>query len=229
MVLGEILGEALTLYRRNFAVFLGIAAAILPISLAISIGSMTIIPLKGAISAALPLMIAGLAVDLIATAAIAYAVANIADGLPAGFGRSYRQVQGRLGDLLLAALRGIVVPMLIAITIIGIPFAIYLGIRWWFFPQAVIIESQPPREAISLSGDIVKGSWWRIFGIVATVLIIGWSISSPASLISWTISRPAGQLLGVFIGVVVRPFTAGAYTLLFFDLSSRRSQHVSVA
>jgi hypothetical protein len=229
MVLGEILGGALTLYRRNFAVFLGIVAVALPISLAISIGSMAIPVRAGTLLAVLLLGLVGEVVSLVTAAAIAYSVANIADGVPARFGRSYRQVLGRLGDLFLAALRGVVVPLLIAVTIIGIPFAIYLWIRWGFFSQAVVIENQPPREAISLSGDIVEGSWWRTFGIVATVMIIGLVASLPSSAISWTASHPTGQLLGVFVSVVLRPFTAGAYTLLFFDLSSRRSQHVSVA
>jgi hypothetical protein len=121
------------------------------------------------------------------------------------------------------------ITLLIGITIIGIPFAIYLWIRWAFYPQAVVIEQTDSGDALSLSADIVKGSWWRTFGIVIVISLLAAVPSyGVAALFAWT-SPIASALISAVITTIVLPFTAGAFTLMFFDLSSRRSQHVSVA
>jgi hypothetical protein len=170
-----------------------------------------------------------LVVNIIVTAAIARAIADVADGQSADFNRAYRQVLDRLGTLLLAALRVIGITLLLAMTIIGIPFAIYLGIRWFFIAQAVVIENTKSGDALSLSADIVKGSWWRTFGIVIIVSLIA-AIPSfgVGALFAWA-APVASALISAVIATIVRPFTAGAFTFLFFDLSSRESEHVSVA
>jgi hypothetical protein len=115
------------------------------------------------------------------------------------------------------------------LSIIAICLILYIAVRWAFFPQAVVIEGSTPGEALSLRADLVEGSWWRAFGILITVWVIGSAVSSPTSIIGWTISRSAGQLLTVLVSVVVRPFMASAWTLLFFDLSSRKTQRLSSA
>jgi hypothetical protein len=227
--LSQIVDAAISLYRQNFGEFLAIAAVALPLDVVAAVVPVTISNRVASLIATVLIYIPVLVVNIIVTAAIARAIADVADGQPADFNRAYRQVLDRLGTLLLAALRVIGITLLLAMTIIGIPFAIYLGIRWFFIAQAVVIENTKSGDALSLSADIVKGSWWRTFGIVIIVSLLAAIPSfSVGALFAWA-APVASALISAVIATIVRPFTAGAFTLLFFDLSSRESEHVSVA
>jgi membrane-anchored glycerophosphoryl diester phosphodiesterase (GDPDase) len=138
-------------------------------------------------------------------------------------------VLGRLGDLLLAGLRVLIPVLLLSVTIVGIPFAIYLSVRWAFVSQAVVIENQSPREAVSLSSRIVEGHWWRTFGIILVIVLLSSIVSGVVSLVLSPVAIVAATLANSVVAVVVTPFAAGANTLLFFDLQSRESERVSIA
>ena len=43
---------------------------------------------------------------------------------------------------------------------------IYLLIRWFFVAQCVVIEDKRGFDALARSGQLVRGNWWRVFGIV---------------------------------------------------------------
>ena len=67
---------------------------------------------------------------------------------------------------------------LLAITIIGIPFAIYLGVRWGFYAQAVLIEEHSATNALRRSRELVKGAWWRVFGIILALILLAFMIQT---------------------------------------------------
>jgi hypothetical protein len=227
--LNEIVDAAISLYRQNFGEFLAIAAVVLPIDVVVAVVPAVISNRIASLIVTMLMTIPALVLNVIVTAAIARAIADVADGHPADFNRAYRQILDRLGALLLAAVRVLGITLLISMTIIGIPFAIYLGIRWFFFPQAVVIERTDSSDALSLSADIIKGSWWRTFGIVVVISPLA-AIPSfgVGALFAWA-APIASALISAVIATIVRPFTAGGFTLLFFDLSSRESEHVSIA
>ncbi len=100
------------------------------------------------------------------------------------------------------------------ITIIGIPFAIYFGIRWIFIWQAVMVEGVGARDALSRSSEAVKGDWWRVLGIAIVVGIIVWVIGFVVGLIP-TVGSTIGVILSTPIGII------GA-TLLYYDLRVRK-------
>ena len=43
---------------------------------------------------------------------------------------------------------------------------IFLVVRWFFVPQAVVLEDAPRPGALTASGRMVEGFWWRACGIV---------------------------------------------------------------
>ena len=97
-----------------------------------------------------------------------------------------------------------------SITIIGIPFAIYFGVRWTFIWQAVLVEGTGSRAALSRSSDLVKENWWRVLGIVLVVSIIAGAISSILSFI---------PIIGAIIGTILTtPILITGATLLYYDL-----------
>jgi hypothetical protein len=59
----------------------------------------------------------------------------------------------------------------IAITIIGFPFAIYFALAWAFVGVCAVIQQSNPIEGLRESYGLVKGNWWRTFGVFLIVLI----------------------------------------------------------
>ncbi len=132
--------------------------------------------------------------------------------------RLWRVVAGQLLATLLL--------LLLAITLIGIPVAIYMYIAWQFIQQEIIFENRSIREAFHGSSARVRGRWWR------TVRVAG---------ILWLFSIVAGPVLGFFlifanfspimvnlIGSVVFalliPYVAIGRTLLYFDLGASEAE-----
>ena len=58
------------------------------------------------------------------------------------------------------------------ITVIGIPFSIYFGVRWGLYGLPVMFEGTTARQALRRSTELVKGTWWRAFGIMLAIFLI---------------------------------------------------------
>jgi len=226
MTLGEILRGALALYRRHFRALLIISVTALPFSIVSQLGFILSAGNRLLVNC---LVLLGQVVEIIFIAVLATAVAHVADHNEIAVGSAFAHVLRRLGALFLAVVRVLGIVFILAVTIVGIPFAIFLGVRWAFFTQAVVLEDASSGEAQSYSREIVQGHWWRVFGILLLLWVLGVAVTSPATTITWTVSRPIGAILANLIGVIFLPFAAIAYTLLFFDLQSREREHVSIA
>jgi hypothetical protein len=228
MDLSQIIDGAIRIYRLNFGELLAIAAVTLPVSAASAIVGGLIDDKIVAAIVTVALAIPSVIIGLIAQAAIARAYADVADGAAPDFESVYSRVLPCAGRLILTALRIVVIVMALGITIVGIPFAIYVMIRWAFFAQAIVIEGESSSGATSLSARLVQGRWWRTLGIL---FIIGLLASVPAAAVSFVFSAAApiaGSLASAVVAVIVFPFSAGAATLLFFDLQSRERERVSI-
>ena len=49
---------------------------------------------------------------------------------------------------------------------------IYLFVRWYFVPQAVVLEGAHGASALRASGRLVQGSWWRTLGLIVLVNLL---------------------------------------------------------
>ena len=137
-----------------------------------------------------------------------------------------------LGDM------GILLGVLLAIA--GVVFAGYFYVKFWLAAPALVLEKQPIVGALRRSSRLVKGSWWRVFGIlVLTVIlavIIGQVLQTPFSLLSYGTSvfdtnaviepsflEVAGASIGVLLAqAVTLPFQAGVTVLLYVDQRMRK-------
>ena len=87
-------------------------------------------------------------------------------------GASCRQVAHRFLSYLGSFLLWMLVVGLLAITVIGIPFAIYFATRWGFHAQAVLVEEVSATNALRRSRELVKGTWWRVCGILFAIFLL---------------------------------------------------------
>ena len=76
---------------------------------------------------------------------------------------------------------------------IGILAAIYFGVRWIFCSLAAVFEEKSAVRSLKRSGELVKGGWWRVFGVVMGIFLLTCFMLSIFSLSWGLISGVAGD------------------------------------
>lgn len=128
----------------------------------------------------------------------------------------------------------------IVVLLAAAAFSIYLYIRLALAPCVLVLEKTGIRTALTRSGALVKGDWWRTFGILVLTLVIGIFVSQIVQLpFAVAGSGSAGNLFnsdanllglrslvlssigGAIAAAVVSPFTAGVRALLYVDRRMR--------
>jgi len=105
----------------------------------------------------------------------------------------------------------------VALAVICIPAAVYLGIFWAFTLQTALLESCRPTAALSRSWALVKGSWWRVLGISLLLGLIQFGINLVSGIIPFI-----GGIIAIFISM---PIATTGLTLLYFDLRVRKQAY----
>ena len=182
------------------------------------------------VESAVPTVVGFLVVTPIITAICIYALHSIAEGQRPSAGQvfvaGFEAFTPLFGAVVLAAI-GIAVGFL-ALFVPGV----YLAVRWYFVPQAVVIEGARGPAALSRSTEIVRGFWWRTFGLVLlaniAVAIPGFLLLAPFSAIASSTDEAVWALAGTILATsVTTPFVALYSTLLYYDLLARRTSPIS--
>ena len=177
-----------------------------------------------------PTVVGFLVVTPIITAICIHALHSIANGERPSAGQvlvaGFEAFTPLFGAVLLAAI-GIALGFL-ALFLPGV----YLAIRWYFVPQAVVIEGTRGPAALSRSSQIVQGFWWRTLGLVVlanvAVAIPGFLLLAPFSAIASSTDEAVWALIGTMLATsVTTPFVALYSTLLYYDMLARRNSPVS--
>ena len=64
-----------------------------------------------------------------------------------------------------------------AILVISL-LAVYFIIRWRFYGLSVLFEEVTARNALRRSSELVKGTWWRVFGISVAIYLLALMVMS---------------------------------------------------
>jgi hypothetical protein len=115
----------------------------------------------------------------------------------------------------------------IALGLLLIVPGIYLFVRWYFVPQAVVLEGARNAAALRASSRLVAGAWWRTFGLVLVVnLLVALAIfvlGAPFTVLADTTDRALWALSGNILATsVTQPFIALFSTFLYYDLRERK-------
>jgi len=113
-------------------------------------------------------------------------------------------------------------------------FALMFWYRWMFVIPVVVLEHTGPLKALGRSWRLVRGSWWRVFGIMFLVslivsfvqLILRIPFQAGGAAVQLT-GASLGSVIGSAIGLVIAsavtaPLKAGAVAVLYTDLRMRR-------
>jgi hypothetical protein len=175
--------------------------------------------------AAVPTIVEFLVVTPIIAAICIYALHEIAGG-----------ERPRAGQVLIAGFEAFT-PLFAAVVLAAAGIAlgfvalilpgVYLAVRWYFVPQAVVMEGVRGPRALSRSGLLVTGFWWRTFGLVllanVAIAIPGFVLLAPFTAIAESTDRAVWALVGTAATTTITtPFVALYSTLLYYDLLARR-------
>ena len=121
----------------------------------------------------------------------------------------------------------------IVVVVAGIAAFIYLWTILSFAPVLIVLERLPVFGAIGRSFALVRGSFWRVFGIRALAVLVAGLVSSAVSVpfaIGGEVLGIAADSVGAALGaavltavggaigqIITAPFTAGVVVLLYTD------------
>jgi hypothetical protein len=229
--LGELLAETLALYRRHLWKLLAISAAVVvPVQLIVSGFGLEQLtsdydPSPSPAVALVPIGVAYLITTPLVTAMTVHLLHEVSGGRsPSARAAILAGLEAftPLFPAVLLAAAGIVIGLFLLI----VP-GVYLAVRWYFVPQAVVIDGARRADALLRSGELVRGSWWRVLAIA---LLTGLLVGIPAELIQIpfdaladSADSAAPSLAGATIGqVLAAPAIALVSILLYYDLLARR-------
>jgi hypothetical protein len=224
--LGDLLSTTFSLFFRHASVFLT-AALIISAPVTLIVDGIWGRALADAADASPPPAVqwtsAGLSVIVIplVTALQVAIVQGLGRGEQPSVGGALRAASGRIpaavGAVLLYALA--VGLGFLALVIPGI----WLLVRWAFAAQAAVVDGLSPVAALGRSAELVKGRWWRTFGMLLASGLLFALIGSLITAILTSIENGAIYVAGlIVVEAWVLSLTGIFGTLLFFDLRARR-------
>ncbi|MFD5328690.1 oxidoreductase [Streptomyces sp. NPDC127092] len=113
-------------------------------------------------------------------------------------------------------------------TFATMPLVVWLWVKYSLAPAAAVIEHQGPLGSLRRSSALVRGSWWRIFGItilvgmmVGVVSMVIQQIVSFAGMVPMSVYDPGdnptpGDVIAVFGGVMILVTAAQLITQAVF-------------
>ncbi|MDE0297830.1 MAG: hypothetical protein OXN17_04305 [Candidatus Poribacteria bacterium] len=181
----DILDSMFSLYRNHFRLFLSISVVYFLIAVIsdLLIGSAAISvansgELERFVLIFSVLLLIECAVMLYVIGALVFGSAQVFLGVRIDAGAAFRQAKRRFGPYLAANFLYVLVVVLLTITIIGIPIALFFGLRWVFCSLAALFEEHSAVKALKRSSELVKGGWWRIFGMMIGIFLLVFFVQS---------------------------------------------------
>jgi hypothetical protein len=98
---------------------------------------------------------------------------------------------------------------------------IYLLLRWAVVAQAAALEHPDWIGALRRSGELVRGHYAHVFGVVVLTTAVNLGLSEAAGAASGNRTQVADVIIGIAVGTIVRSFAALTTALLYFDLLAR--------
>jgi len=113
--------------------------------------------------------------------------------------------------------------LLLALTVIGSPFALWKLVGWSFVQQEVIFTDRGLRETFRASSELVRGRWFRTARVVLVFYVIGVAAGPilTFALIFTALPLIWINVIGSLVFALLIPFVAMGETFLYFDLGVR--------
>ena len=237
--LGQILHASARVYRENPRLYMTIGLLFLPVSLLVagihqllfSLSGLDVLAdVTGQTNAAV--VAAAVSVGLVVTPIVLTVVqAMVASSLTSAAEEreliprtAYAAIKERLRPLIQALAATALVVVALQLTVIGLPVAVWVLVRWSLFAQCVVIERLPWAAALRRSHTLVRGHWlhvaWVTLAVVGFALLLGPFIGV-VLLLTTPLSLTAVNVISGIVYVLTIPYASIATTYVYYDLRVR--------
>jgi hypothetical protein len=227
------IGASLRLYRRHRPIFAALGLLLIPIGivanglryLVVSYPPgrevVEVMRFSPASDLAAALTVGGvqhIASLLVIVPAVLTVFREIEHGRRPTFRGVMRGTFARIALIVRAMARPWAIIFLLAISVIGLPWAVQRAGRWGFTPHAVLLDDVPPDAAPQHSAEAVRGRWWRTAGTDAALTILG-AMPGPVLGIALMVTMAAGvdfvNGLSSLVYAAVLPFSILGSAVLY--------------
>lgn len=235
-----VIRDTISFYRRYWRIFALLGLMLIPIGLvANGVRSLVInvepgktayhVMERSEIASFLVASLIGSVQGLISTIIIGpaaiYVVKAALGGRQPSFVGAYRSVFRALWDLVVAVRRPAVIVGLLALTVIGLPLAFVLSVRWLFTAQAFVLDGARGREAERQSAAVVRGHWFRTALLWAMISLLGSAPGPVIGILLMVYTDGAVHLVNAtssLVYAVTLPASVIAVTMLYLRLQGRQ-------
>jgi hypothetical protein len=235
---GQILAAAARMYVGQARLFLGIGLLFIPLGAVISgvqvlvLGGLGLagIDVTGESAGVLLFLVVAIGVTLtllvlaLVQAATACALVEIDEGRSIGPTRAYRMALAKTRPLLRGLAFAVVVCLLLNVTTVLIPVAIWLAVRWLLLAQVVELENVSAIGGLRRSSELVRGRWLRVASLVGVGALLALLIGPLLGTTLILLTDAPLSLLNIVAGVVyalAMPFVALTTSFVYFDARAR--------
>ncbi|MGI9646156.1 MAG: hypothetical protein ACR2O6_12695, partial [Ilumatobacteraceae bacterium] len=238
---GQILKAAVSLYRHHARLFLTIGLIYIPVSLLVG-GIVAIITRIGVIGSlaesdgdigpvrtVIVLLIASLGHSIglfVVRAVVAVLLWELGGDRPEPGRTAVTKTGGRIGDLVAVVARAFAIVAGLAITIVGIPWAVRQAVRYQFAAETTMLENQRGGDALARSSELVRGRWFHTaFFVLLLGVLVGLFTTVVGLLLLIVLSGLPLWLFSILVttlAALVVPYSAAAWTLLYGDAEAEQ-------
>jgi hypothetical protein len=226
------------MYRRRMSLFVGIGLLFVPIALFIALlqtvvtraSSVAGISTEGEGGGLLVLLLVavGTALTLLALGFVQMATARtlveIDAGRPVGALRAYRVAAGSLRSLFVALMIAVLAVLLFTGSLVLIPIAVWLAVRWALIAPAIELEGLCPFEALRRSGRLVRYKWWKVGSLTilgAAIALVAGPLLGALLILVTNAPLPIVDVVAGIVYAVTLPFVALTTAYVYFDMRVR--------
>jgi hypothetical protein len=238
---GQIYRTARLIYARHPRMFVGIGLAFIPFGFLGVLVQELVFDFTGVgtfvseaesdpvVSGVIALLfgeLSTIAASVLVTGVVALALQHIDDdGRPNAL-RAYRAIVPHLWSLAWAWLRVIVVTVLLSLTVVGIPFAVFWLVRKTVLTQACVLEHLSATNALRRSSQLVGRHVVRVLTIAGLVNVSVFLAGPVVGLVFLFLTSRSLEFVNAVssvVYVILIPYAGIAIALLFYDLRRRQA------
>ncbi|MGI9614609.1 MAG: hypothetical protein ACR2QO_16985, partial [Acidimicrobiales bacterium] len=235
--LGQILVTAWRLYWSHRWKLLLVAFAQLPLAalaaviIAISTSATSPFGTLGQLVAGVITVVLNVLVYLLVMTALLRAVAGF-DGTLSDLSvaDTYRWAASKLAILVETLLRGGSIVVLLAITVVGIPWAIRQYVRYQVATATIVWEDRSPRDALRRCSELIRGRerWWHTALVVVSLQLFVAALGAAAGLLALILVNGLPlefySVIAIIGGILVLPYLAASTALLYGNVVAQSTE-----
>lgn len=213
--LAGVLSESWRLYRTYARHLLTISVIVYVVAAIVS----AVLELTGGLFGTLLGFLVTIVAAFLLTAALVKAVQDVRDGtVNLSVGQTLSAATPLIGPVAIAAiLAGIGITVGLFLLIIP---GLFLLTIWCLIVPTIVLEGAGPLDSFGRSWQLVRTSFWNVFGILFMVFLILLGVDLVLGLIFSPLPNFLGHFLSSVIGgTLIAPFIAVVTTLMYFRLS----------